>query len=146
MRHSDVVHCERFRWIWDLTCVFWAENAKNNLGLARDGAFFPSYWPMARPKFYLGRRHVDVASELQSCHFPCSVVWKLRLQKAASLGRQIGSLAQESIGDDEFVVRVARMRSGTIDHSAKKPTAIQRGNGSQLVVPGAPNVGEVLGQ
>ena len=45
-------------------------------------------------------------------------------KKRSSLGRQIGSLPQESIGDDELVVSVARMRSGAIDHSPKKPAAV----------------------
>jgi hypothetical protein len=66
--------------------------------------------------------------------------------KRSSLGRQIGSLPQESIGDDELAVSVPRMRSGTINHSAKKPVAIQRGDSSQLIVAGPPDVAEVLGQ
>jgi len=63
-----------------------------------------------------------------------------------SLSRQIGSLAQESIGDDEPVVSVARMCSGTIDHSAKKPSAVQRRDSSQLVMAGPPDIVEVLRQ
>jgi hypothetical protein len=26
--HADVVDCERVKRFWDLTCIFWAENAK----------------------------------------------------------------------------------------------------------------------
>src|SRR5258706_8190544 len=67
-------------------------------------------------------------------------------KKRGSLGRQIGSLPQESIGDDELAVSVPGMRSGTIDHSAKQPAAIPRGDRSQLVVAGAPRGGQGLGQ
>jgi hypothetical protein len=28
-----------FRWVWDLTCDFWAENAKNNLGRPEHRSF-----------------------------------------------------------------------------------------------------------
>jgi hypothetical protein len=28
----DVVDGEWIRWFWDLTCDFWAKNAKNNFG------------------------------------------------------------------------------------------------------------------
>src|SRR5258706_9170362 len=66
-------------------------------------------------------------------------------KKRGSLGRQIGSLPQESIGDDELAVSVPGMRSGTIDHSAKQPAAIPRGDRSQLVVAGAPRAAEGLG-
>jgi hypothetical protein len=38
------------------------------------------------------------------------------------------------------------MRSGTIDHSAKKPVAVQRSDGGELVVAQTPDVTEVLGQ
>src|SRR5215831_11780231 len=71
---------------------------------------------------------------------------KLWGQKPSSLGRQIGSLPQESVGDDELAVSVPRMCSRTISHSAKKPAAIQRGDCSQLVMAAPPNVAEVLGQ
>src|SRR2546429_8347902 len=57
-------------------------------------------------------------------------------KKRGSLGRQIGSLPQESIGDDELAVSIPGMRSGTIDHSAKQPAAVPRGDRSQLVVAG----------
>jgi hypothetical protein len=29
IRQLDLVSFDRFRWFWDLTCGFWAENAKN---------------------------------------------------------------------------------------------------------------------
>jgi hypothetical protein len=64
----------------------------------------------------------------------------------SSLGWQIGCFPQESVGNDELALRVARMRSRTIDHSAKKPVAVQRGDGGELVVAGAADVTEVLGQ
>src|SRR5258705_11518346 len=66
-------------------------------------------------------------------------------KKRGSLGRQIGSLSQESIGDDELAVSVPGMRSGTIDHSAKQPAAIPRGDRSQLVVAGGSRVDRVRG-
>src|SRR3954465_7856775 len=46
-----------------------------------------------------------------------------------SLG-QIGCFPQKSIGNDELALSVAGMRSRTIDHSAKKPVAVQRRDGS----------------
>src|SRR2546429_9864283 len=67
-------------------------------------------------------------------------------KKRGSLGRQIGSLPQESIGDDELAVSVPGMRSGTIDHSAKQPAPIPRGDRSQLVVAGGPPAGPVPGR
>src|SRR5258706_11764629 len=66
-------------------------------------------------------------------------------KKRGSLGRQIGSLPQESIGDDELAVSVPGMRSGTIDHSAKQPAAIPRGDRSQLVVAVATPKPDALG-
>jgi hypothetical protein len=63
-------------------------------------------------------------------------------QKRSSLCRQIGSLPQESIGDDELVVSVAGMGSGTIDHSPQKPAAVQRRDRSQLVMAGTTDVAE----
>ena len=66
--------------------------------------------------------------------------------KRCSPGWQIGSLPQESIGDDELVVTVARMRAGTVDHSTKKPPAAQRRDRSQLVVTRTADIPEVLGQ
>ena len=45
-------------------------------------------------------------------------------KKRSSLGWQIKPLPQESIGDDKLMVSVARMRSGTVDHSSKKPAAV----------------------
>src|SRR5258707_13804018 len=81
---------------------------------------------------------------------PTSQSWSVKEglgdKKRGSMGRQIGSLSQESIGDDELAVSVPGMRSGTIDHSAKQPAAIPRGDRSQLVVAGASGVAEVLGQ
>jgi len=44
------------------------------------------------------------------------------------------------------MVSVARMRSGTVDHSSKKPPAVQRRDSRQLVVAGTPDVAEVLVQ
>ncbi len=38
------------------------------------------------------------------------------------------------------------MRSRTIDHSAKKPVAIQRSDSSELVMARTSDVAEVLGQ
>jgi len=62
--------------------------------------------------------------------------------KPSSLRWQIGSLPQESIGDDELVVSVAGMGSGTIDHSPQKPAAVQRRDRSQLVMAGTTDVAE----
>src|SRR5258707_6709620 len=66
-------------------------------------------------------------------------------KKRSSLGWQIGPLPQESIGDDELMVSVARMRSGTVDHSSKEPAAIQRRDSRQLVVAGNPPCSQGLG-
>ena len=66
--------------------------------------------------------------------------------KGSKLGWQIGAFPQEAIGNNEIALTVARMRSWTIDHPAKKPIAVQRRNGSQLVVAGASRKTEVLGQ
>jgi len=53
---------------------------------------------------------------------------------------------KKSIGDDELALSVARMRSRTINHSAKKPVAVQRSDSGELVMARTSDVAEVLGQ
>lgn len=64
----------------------------------------------------------------------------------SSLCGRIGLLPHESIGDDERAVTIARVCAGTIDHSAEKPVTVERRDCSQLVMPGAANVVEILGK
>ena len=89
--------------------------------------------------FFLGQQG-STAHPRQRPPQSWSVKETFRGQERGSLGRQIGSLPQESIRDDELMISVARMRPGTISHSTQKPAAISRGDSGQLVMAGAPDV------